>query len=135
MLRLEEQLAILLFEIYNFKIKEIAIILDFSQSKVKHALQDGKKNMMEIFDRNCALVSKTGICDQCSALNGKFNPKAETRMKLMEIRMVKAADSENRQELLNLRTKLCSSIDLLQTKGKQLYEVFFKLGRMVNKVS
>ena len=88
--------------------------------------------MIDIFDRNCAMVSKTGVSDQCSALNGKFNPKADARKKLMEIRMAREAESANRQKLLDLRFNLCSSINLLQTEGKDLHEVFFKLGNMVN---
>lgn len=132
MLRIEEQLVILLKEIFEFKINEISRILQFSESKVKHALRDGRKNMIDIFDENCALVSKNGICDQCTGLNGKFNPKQDTRKKLMEIRMIKAKSSKDYNELLDLRMDLCRGIDPLQASGTKLHEVFFKLGHLVN---
>jgi RNA polymerase sigma-70 factor, ECF subfamily len=132
MLRLEEQLVFLLREIYEFKLKEIGSILNFSESKVKHALQDARANMISIFDQNCAFVNKNGICNQCSELNGKFNPKQDNRKKLMEIKMASATKTESRELLLDLRTQLCRGIDPLNASGTELHAVFLKLGQMVN---
>lgn len=80
--------------------------------------------MISIFDDNCALVSKTGICDQCSALSGKFNPKEDAHKKLMEIKLARKGKTESTERLLNLRTELCRTINPLDSKGTRLHAVF-----------
>ena len=132
MLKLEEQIATLLKHIYKFKIREIAGIMEFTESRVKHALTDGKRHMMDVFDQTCALISKKGLCSQCSELNGKFNPKQETRRKLMEIKMAELGRSGEGTHLFKLRTIMCSSVDPLEGEGRDLHEEFFHLCHMVN---
>ena len=70
MLLLEQQVALILKDIYGFKVKEIAGIIDTSQGTIKHLLHNARKKMIGIFDDTCALVSKRGVCHQCSGLNG-----------------------------------------------------------------
>ena len=83
-LPLEQQLSLLLKEIYEFRIIEIGQILDCSEPMVKYYLHTGRSKMIHIFEGRCALINKQGICHQCSELNGIYNPK----QRLQEERVV-----------------------------------------------
>ena len=124
-LPIEQQVALLLKEIYDFKIVEIAEILQVTEGVVKHLLFNGRQTMIKIFDKRCSLISKEGVCHQCSELNGIFNPKHETQKELMQIEMVKKANNSNTEELFDLRTEIVKSIDPYNTSGAELQ--FFHL--------
>ena len=132
MLPLEQQIALILKDIYDFKVKEIAGIMDTTYGVVKHLLHNARKTMIAIFDDTCALVSKQGVCNQCSELNGKFNPKQDRQAKLMKIKMVKDRSSYNVQELYALRAELVKGIDPLQAEGSDLHEVLMNINHRVN---
>ncbi len=74
-LPIENQVALLLKDVYDFSVAEICMILGKTEGVVKYLLQDGRKTMTNIFDERCALINKSGVCHQCSELNGWFNPK------------------------------------------------------------
>jgi RNA polymerase sigma-70 factor, ECF subfamily len=135
MLLIEQQIALILKNIYGFKIKEIAEILKSTQSVVKHLLHDARQTMMSIFDNNCAFVSQQGVCNQCSELNGRFNPKQDQQVELMKIKMVRDRRKFNRPELFDLRLELVKAIDPLHAKGSDLHEAFMKIGHMVNPIA
>ncbi len=124
-LPIEQQIALLLKEIYDFKVVEVAEILQVTEGVVKHLLFNGRQTMIKIFEKRCSLISKEGICHQCSELNGIFNPQHETQKELMKIEMVKHANKSNNEELLDLRTKIVKSIDPYNTSGAELQ--FFHL--------
>jgi len=132
MLDIEHQIALILKNIYDFKVKEIANILNTTESRVKHLLHDARKTMLSIFDDTCAFVNQKGICDQCSELNGRFNPKQDQQAQLMKIKMVRNRKKYNRSELFNLRLELAKGIDPLHAKGADLHEAFMRIGHMVN---
>ena len=69
-LPIENQVALILKDVYDFSVKEICLILDKTEGIVKHLLIDARDTMTGIFDNRCALVNKNGACDQCSQLNG-----------------------------------------------------------------
>lgn len=120
-LLLEAQVCLILKEIYAFKNKEIAQITGLTIDKVKHALADSRKILKRIFENKCALISKTGVCHQCSELNGMFNPKQNAQEEAMKIKMVKARDKNNFDQLLDLRFKLVAAIDPLTAEGFDLH--------------
>jgi RNA polymerase sigma-70 factor (ECF subfamily) len=91
-LEIEQQVAILLKELYGFTVDEIVEITALSLGKVKHALADGRSIMSEIFDRRCALVNRTGPCHQCSEINGFVNPKRDAREEALRTGLASAAD-------------------------------------------
>ena len=124
-LPIEQQIALLLKEIYDFKVAEIAEILQVTEGVVKHLLFNGRQTMIKIFEKRCSLISKNGICHQCSELNGIFNPQHETQKELMKIEMVKQATKSNNEELLDLRIKIVKSIDPYNASGAELQ--FFHL--------
>ncbi len=132
MLPLNQQIALILKDIYGFKVREITEIINQSHGKVKHLLFNSRKRMVDIFDDTCALVNKKGICDQCSGLNGKFNPKQNNQEELMRIKMVNEKNRNDTQKLYALRTELVKSVDPLHANGSDLHEVFMNINQQVN---
>jgi RNA polymerase sigma-70 factor (ECF subfamily) len=132
MLPIEPQIALILKDIYGFKIKEIALIMAVTQSRVKHFLHNARQTMIGIFDDTCALVHKNGVCNQCSELNGRFNPKQDKQAELMKINWVKTRADHTTQELYQLRAELVKGMDPLQANGADLHEVFLRIGHTVN---
>ena len=129
---IEQQIALILKDVYVFKVKEIALILDKTPGVVKHLIHDARKTMMTIFDGNCVFVSKQGVCNQCSELNGRFNPKQDRRAEEMKIKMVRDQAKYDRTELFQMRTTLVQAIDPLHAKGSDLHEAFLEINHMVN---
>ena len=119
-LPLEQQLVLLLKEVHNFRIKEIAQIIDQTEAMVKYYLHVGRSKMIEIFDGRCSLISKQGVCYQCTELNGIFNPKQSEQEELMKIKMVKEADSQGKVALFKLRAKILQEIDPFESGAAEL---------------
>ncbi|HMS66623.1 MAG TPA: RNA polymerase sigma factor [Saprospiraceae bacterium] len=112
-LELNQQVCLLLKEVYEFKISEIMEITHLSEGIVKHAIADARKNMVRIFDDRCAFVNKKGVCHQCTALTGLLNPKQNAQMEALKIKMVKEGNDPDKEHLLNLRLELVQHIDPL----------------------
>ncbi len=129
-LEIEKQVALILKDVFEFKVKEIALIIDKSQDVVKHLLQDSRKTMTDIFDRRCALINKEGICNQCSELNGWFNPKQDRQAALMKLQMVRDHKKHDRKALYKLRTQLIKGIDPLESEGSSLQDVLMQCDRL-----
>ncbi|HTB33199.1 MAG TPA: RNA polymerase sigma factor [Bacteroidia bacterium] len=119
-LPLEQQLCIFLKEVYEFKVNEIATILDTTEAMVKYYLHSGRAKMIDIYDGRCALINKAGVCHQCSELNGIYNPKQNTQEELMKIEMVKEAAKGDKEHLLDLRLHILKEIDPLTSKASEL---------------
>jgi RNA polymerase sigma-70 factor (ECF subfamily) len=129
-LPIENQLALLLKDVYDFSIKEIMDILDKSDGQVKFLLQKGRQFMTDIFDRRCALVNKEGICHQCSELNGWFNPKQNQQEAKLKIKMVREAEKTDKKALYRMRTNLIKAIDPLRSNGNELQEILLDCNRI-----
>ena len=119
-LPLEQQLCIFLKEVYEFKIGEIAVILNTTEAMVKYYLHTGRAKMIHIFDGRCSLISKEGICHQCSELNGIFNPKQKFQEELVKIEMARAAEIADKETLLDLRMKIVQEIDPFESGASEL---------------
>ncbi len=130
-LPIENQVALILKDIYDFTVPEIMGILGKTEGVVKYLLQDGRRTLVEIFDRRCALINKDGICHQCSELNGWFNPKQHQQEALMKIKMARASKKYDREALYQLRTELVKAIDPLRSEGNELQEALMDCNRMV----
>ncbi|WP_041952302.1 RNA polymerase sigma factor [Spirosoma spitsbergense] len=129
-LSIENQIALMLKDVYDFSVVEIGQILGKREGVVKYLLQDARKTMVTIFDDRCALVSKRGVCHQCSELNGWFNPKENQQEALMKLDLVKGSKKFDRQELYHLRTTLVKAIDPLRSEGAGLQELLLECNRM-----
>lgn len=128
-LPIENQIALILKDIYDFSIKEIGRILDKTEGVVKHLLNDARNVMTDIFDYRCALINKNGVCHQCSHINEIFNPKHDQQEQLMKLEIVKASKKYNREQLFALRTVLAKAIDPLHALGTDLHDEIMKCVR------
>ena len=117
---LEHQVCLLLKEIYDFKVVEIALIADTTEAMVKYYLHTGRSKMVNIFEGRCALINKNGTCHQCSELNGIFNPKQNAQEELNKIEMVKAAEGGDKENLFDLRMKIIKGIDPFESGAAEL---------------
>lgn len=129
-LLIENQIALILKDIYEFAVKEIAQIIGKSEGVVKYLLQDGRKTMMDVYDQRCALINKEGICNQCSELNGWLNPKQNQQEALNQVNLVKGSARYNREQLYELRRVLVKNIDPLQSEGHVLQEELLRCSRL-----
>jgi RNA polymerase sigma-70 factor (ECF subfamily) len=125
-LLIENQVALILMNIYDFKVKEISMILDKTEGVVKHLLNDARNTMTDIFEHRCALINKNGVCHQCSHINEIFNPKQNQQEELMKLELVKASRKYNREQLFTLRMLLVKGIDPLQAAGTDFHEEIMK---------
>jgi RNA polymerase sigma-70 factor (ECF subfamily) len=121
-LELKQQICLLLKNVYGFKQDEIIKITGLSEGKVKHAIADARRNMKRIFDNRCALINKNGICNQCTALNGIFNPDQDAHIKAQELKLSSTKDQD---ELLNLRMQLVRDTDPLHGSS-ELHSFFLE---------
>lgn len=128
-LPIEQQVALILKDVYDFSVQDICLIIDKNLGVVKHLLVDARKVMTDIFDHRCALVNKNGVCNQCSELNGVHNPKQNQQEALMKLDLVKASKKFDREELYDLRIKLVRGIDPLRGKGADLQDIIMKCTR------
>ena len=129
-LTIEEQIAIILKDIYSFSRQEIAAILNKSEGVVKHLLFNGRQLMIEIFDNRCALINKNGACHQCTELAGIYNPKQTKQSELMKIKMIKSAEKETKEKLYELRADLVAAIDPLNSKGADMQDIIMQCTRL-----
>ncbi|MEL6561969.1 MAG: hypothetical protein AAFQ94_27525, partial [Bacteroidota bacterium] len=129
-LPIENQVALLLKDVYDFSVKEIMMIIDNTEGQVKYFLQSSRKTMTDIFDKRCALVNKNGICHQCSELNGWFNPKQNQNESKLKIKMVKSAEQSDKSALFKMRVDLIKAIDPLKSEGNDLQEILLNCNRM-----
>jgi RNA polymerase sigma-70 factor (ECF subfamily) len=65
----DEQAALVLREVMEFSSREAANVLGTSESVLRHRLAAARQAMEGRYDGLCALVSKTGMCHQCSGLS------------------------------------------------------------------
>ncbi len=119
-LPLEQQICILLKEVYDFKVSEIVEILNTTEAMVKYYLHTSRSKMVNIFEGRCALINKEGVCHQCSELNGIFNPKQNFEEQKNKIEFAKKANDPNREHLLDLRFQIMKEIDPFNSKGSDL---------------
>ncbi len=119
-LPLEQQISILLKEVYEFKVSEISQILDTTEAMVKYYLHAGRSKMIHVFEGRCALINKQGICHQCSELNGIFNPKQKFQEEAVKIDMVREIGKAGKEHLFDLRMKVIRGIDPFESNAAAL---------------
>jgi RNA polymerase sigma-70 factor (ECF subfamily) len=117
---LEQQICMLLKEVYEFKVSEIMQILDTTEAMVKYYLYTGRSKMIQVFEGRCALINKKGICHQCSELNGIFNPKQKFQEEIVKIDMAREAGKESKEHLFDLRMKIVKGIDPFKSNAAAL---------------
>lgn len=131
-LSIEQQLALMLTGIYEFRVKEVAEIMDRTEGKVKHYLRDARNNMSSVFEHRCALINKKGTCHQCTELQGIFDPNVDTYRESMKIKMVKDAKDSSKDELFQLREAIVNPINPMDSKGMDLHDALMQHMKKVN---
>lgn len=124
-LPLEQQLVVLLKEIFDFKVKEIATIIDRTEGTVKHALLNARKTMEEIFEQRCSLINKNGACHQCSELNGLFNPRQVFQEQKLKTGLENDMGNKTKDQLFELRTRIAKAVNPYECKGADLHFFHF----------
>jgi RNA polymerase sigma-70 factor (ECF subfamily) len=119
-LPLEQQLCLLLKEVYEFKVHEIKLILDTTEAMVKYHLHTGRAKMSAIFEGRCALINKTGVCHQCTELNGIFNPQQKAQEELMKVQLAREATTADKERLFDLRMEIVRGIDPFESGAATL---------------
>lgn len=130
-LPIEQQLTLLLKEVYEFKVSEIALIMDKTEAMVKYYLHTARSRMIGIFDNRCALINKEGVCHQCSELNGIFNPKQKMQEEAMKIEMCREAEKADAERLFELRMKIVQGIDPFDSHASELQLLHLQHNRQV----
>lgn len=130
-LPLEQQICILLKEVYDFKVSEVAQILNSTEPMVKYYLHTSRAKMIHIFDGRCALINKEGVCHQCSELNGIFNPKQDFETEKNKIEMARVVDKGDKEHLLDLRLQIMKEIDPFSTNGTDLQLFHLEYNRKI----
>lgn len=129
-LAIEKQIGLILVDIYDFAVNEVTIILGKSPDVVKHLLHDARQTMKIIFDQRCSLINKTGVCHQCSELNGWFNPKQNRQEALNRLDLVRGSTKYDRETLFALRTTLVKAIDPTRGQGAALQDMLMRCDRL-----
>jgi RNA polymerase sigma-70 factor (ECF subfamily) len=119
-LPLEQQICLLLKEVYDFKVSEIEEIIGTTEAMVKYYLHTSRSKMVHIYEGRCALINKEGTCHQCSELNGIFNPKQDFEIEKNKIEFARKANDPNRDHLLDLRFQIMKEIDPFNSKGSDM---------------
>lgn len=119
-LPIEQQVCLLLKEVYEFKVMEIAQIVELTEAMVKYYLHTGRSKMIDVFEGRCALINKAGVCHQCSELNNIFNPKQKLQEEIVKIAMAKEAAHADKERLFDLRMDIVRSIDPFESAAAEL---------------
>jgi RNA polymerase sigma-70 factor (ECF subfamily) len=71
----DEQAALVLRDVLELSNDEAAAALEISSSVLRHRLARARTSMQTTYDGLCRLVSKQGVCYQCSGLREAFAPE------------------------------------------------------------
>lgn len=125
-LPIEQQVAVILKDMYDFSVADIALMLEKTPGVVKHLLVEGRATLTDVFQRRCALVNKEGVCNQCSELNGLYNPRQDQQAARMQLDLVKGSTRYDRERLYTLRVELIKGMDPLRSGGAGIQEVLMR---------
>jgi hypothetical protein len=92
-----------------------------------YRLRSARRTMIVVFQDRCALVSKRGVCHQCTELNGFFNPEQTRAEQEQKLRMVRERGTAGVRKLYGLRAALVRSIDPLNASGSDLHDTLMQV--------
>lgn len=125
-LEIEQQVCLLLKEVYDFKVQEIMQITDLSEGKVKHAIANARKNLSDIFDSRCAFLNKNGVCHQCTELTGILNSKQDAQQKANKLKIARQNNTHSKEKLFDIRLEIVRSINPLNSKNSLVTTYFLE---------
>lgn len=127
-LDLEEQIAVILKEFYQFKRIEIASILGKTEGIVKHLLFNGRKELQTKYENRCALINKKGVCHQCAELNDFLQETPNSKEKIKKLKLNRNNSPETN---IDVRFKLINQINPLNGKASELEDTILQILREV----
>ncbi|TMM57459.1 sigma-70 family RNA polymerase sigma factor [Maribacter algarum] len=127
-LNLEEQIAVILKEFYQFGRAEIAEILGKTEGVIKHLLFNGRKELQIKYEQRCALINKKGVCYQCAELNDFLQVKPNSQEKIKKLKLKERNNSETN---LDFRFNLINQINPLNSKASELEDTILQILREV----
>ena len=130
-LTFNQQIALILKNVYGFKVREIAEITGHTIPRVKHALHDARKILSRIYRHRCSLVNKKGVCYQCDELNEIFRGKQQSS-KFKKKLKPSSSKSVSATKNLKRRTALIKIIHPLRAKGTDLHHHLMEHLKKVN---
>lgn len=116
----EEEVAVILREVFQFTNQEAARIVGVSESVFRHRLAAGRHAMQEIFDGLCALVKKQGACYQCSGLR-ENTPKERRGPAVPEI----GDPEQSHGERYRVRVHIMRNADLEGGRSRLLHDLVY----------
>jgi RNA polymerase sigma-70 factor (ECF subfamily) len=112
----DEQAALVMRDVLDLSGREAANVLGVSDSVLRHRLATARTAMQEKYSGLCALVSKKGICHQCTGLRmlapeekrgGPFPDVAELADRMAVVRTAKPGSMSALHDIFWRRTKEC----------------------------
>lgn len=125
-LKLEEQIALILKEIFHFTIKEISEIINKTQSVVKHLLHNSREKLQIVYSNRCSLINKSGVCYQCAELNDYLQDRKDSFQKINKLGL---SDQNSSKENLNIRLRLIEKINPMEGDGAELEDTIMQILR------
>jgi RNA polymerase sigma-70 factor, ECF subfamily len=119
----EEQAALMLKEVLGFTAGEAASILGVSEPVLRHRLSAGRAQMIGEYDGLCALINKSGICYQCSALR-QVAAEGHRGADLVHIQLAPGVEM-NAENLFDERLAIIRDADLETGRTREMHDLFF----------
>ncbi len=116
----EEEVAVILREVFQFSNLEAAKIVGISESVFRHRLAAGRHAMQEAFDGLCALINKQGACYQCEGLR-ESTPDQRRGPTVSEI----GKPGSSRNDRFRARVRIARDANLEGGKTRLLHDLVF----------
>jgi RNA polymerase sigma-70 factor, ECF subfamily len=134
-LTIEQQTALLLKDVVDLKIKEIATILNLPEGKTKHLVREARVTMSSIYKGRCSLINKNGTCYQCTELSGLFNPERDARHEVMKLELAKNPEKKTQPSLYKLRKEIVQAVHPTEAVGADLHDLLLRHLKKVNELN
>jgi len=128
----DQQMALLLRDVYDFSNEEGAQVLGKSIAVFKHLVHNARQTMIRLFEGRCTLINKQGVCYQCSELSDFFRGAEETQRRLAELELKRQDSAEARAKTFDLRLRLIKAIDPLNADGTNFHNFLMRYLREAN---
>ncbi len=118
----EQQVALVLRDVLGLSNAEAAGHVGVSRSVLRHRLAAARQHMQRAFDGLCAIVSKQGVCYQCSGLRDTFAAEQQGP----PVPPLGHADDDAEQRYRH-RLEVVSGADLERGSSAALHELLFRV--------
>lgn len=115
----DEQAALVLRDVMEFSGREAANVLGTTESVLRHRLAAARQTMEGRYEGLCVLVSKTGICRQCTGLGAAAEAVGSRAAPLPDI------------ESFADRMEAIRKTDPARRRNHKLHEVFFRRTKQI----